>query len=161
MTAVPSTEEFDEYRIDQAERWLEHVRDLRLTVRAMQVDIGGERELIDGMRGIGTERVSGSHDPDRMSDTIARYEAKLDELRQWMDHLLEDMDEARECIARIPDGVSSSLLTMRFVDGLTWDEVCGELGYSFHHVMRLRRRALLQAYDVMPTRWRDPAQPAV
>ena len=35
------------------------------------------------------------------------------------------------------------------------------MGYTLNGMMKLRRRAVTEFYDVMPTEWRDPRHPAL
>ena len=53
-------------------------------------------------------------------------------------------------------------LHLYYVDALDgWERVCVEMGYSYDGLMKLRRRALLHAYDVMPHTERDSLPPAI
>lgn len=38
--------------------------------------------------------------------------------------------------------------------GKTWEMVCVEMGYSYSGMMKLRRRAVDEVYDLMPEEWR-------
>ena len=65
-----------------------------------------------------------------------RYSAKLAELY--------DEQLAIEQAIETLDGVKRQLLRYRYIDGLTWEEVCIRMNYSWRQTHRLHGEALLE-----------------
>lgn len=47
-----------------------------------------------------------------------------------------------EQIAKLDNVLHIKILTMRYIDGMRWEEIACEIGYSFRHVTRLHGEAL-------------------
>lgn len=156
------TEEYDSYRRAQARAWLEHVRRLGAEAERLQGLVESERAMLDGVRGIDytVEHVSGTRGA---PDTADLMDALSDRIRDYTAAIAAYTDE-RQRAARILEGVvdaaSRRILTEHYLLGKTWSEVAELTDYSESGLMKLRRRALLQAFEVVPMEWRDPFHPA-
>ena len=157
------TEEFDEYRRRQAEKWLEHVRGLRLRRDAMQAAIDGQRALMDGLKGIDYAFGGGScaPSPDAVPNTVIRIQGMVAEYCAALAEYVDEQDRARKALARLERAEHCQALTLRYVEGWEWERVCVEMKYSYHGMMKLARAATCAAYGVMPPEWRDPMHPAL
>ncbi len=58
--------------------------------------------------------------------------------------VLQERERLEERIATLPDEQARTLLTLRYVHGLPWEEVAEEMFYSLRWVMKLHRRALIR-----------------
>ena len=50
----------------------------------------------------------------------------------------------------MPDPTEARVLRLRYLLGWKWENICVEVGYSYDGIMKLRRRALVSFYEVMP-----------
>ena len=87
----------------------------------------------------GRQRASGHGDPvaDRVvrkQTLLERYAAKLEQLETAQTEI-EDAIEALEPIERV-------LLRHRYIEGMTWEEVCVAVGYSWRQTHRIHAQAL-------------------
>ena len=55
--------------------------------------------------------------------------------------------EIGKAIASVPDGRLRVLLRMRYVDGLTWEQIAEEMHYSWRQIVRMHGNALEQVAD--------------
>ena len=85
---------------------------------------------------------AGSGGPGRM---IAAVEC-LDELEaELAEQIVERVTIRREigqAIDRLPDERLARLLRLRYIDGMTWDQVAVEMHYSYRQVCNLHSQAL-------------------
>lgn len=151
------TEEWDDYCRSQAEPWLDHVRKLGVRVETMRAEVDALRDAA-GVGSVcydGLPRAKGSTDsaiPDAVAsiqDAIAEYVA---ELRAYV----IEQQEAHNALAAMADEAGHAALVRHYLLGWTWERCCRDMGYSMRGMMAVRRRALREAYDLMPARWRDP-----
>ena len=158
-------------RVRVVVRWLENVS------RAVEstFELANRAEsfymMADNLRGIDYSRdmVATSPTPDAIPNAIIRAE----ELGEIYDGIHESaakrVAQVENALALMEDQMEARALSLYYMsfdeDGRrmydTWDKVAHRMGYTQDGIMKLRRRALLHAYDVMPHSERDPIQPAI
>lgn len=81
-------------------------------------------------------------------DTVGGHVANLVFLRQALDERLRLMDKKRAEIKALIDGVENlclqNLLTLKYLNGLKWEEIAVRLNYTWRHTHRLHSKALDQ-----------------
>ena len=157
------TEEFERYRYEQARAWLEHVRGIGIEVERLQGLVESERAQLDGLKGIDytVERVDGSREMPDLADLVDRI---FDHIREYAASLSAYTDERRKAamaLEGLADPKERLALSMHYLMGETWAEVCSRMGYSKQRMMEIRREGVAHAYDVMPHSWRDPNHRAI
>lgn len=156
-------DEWQQYCYDQAKAWLEHISKLKYAERASKNMVELYTSLLDSANGIDytREHVSGGQYTDRVADVIVKLdEAKL----EWEANLVAYTNEAIDAAQRIEqleDKAEMQALLLHYVDGKTWEKVCVQMDYSYENIMLIRRRGVLNMYDLMPLDWRDPRPSAV
>ena len=156
-------EEYERYKIGQAEAWLRHVLRLGNRCRALRAEIEAQRELASGLRGLdySAPAVSASTTADTLPNAVSRL---LDGIKDYCIELAGYVDEqeaAHKALKGLEDSREAECLTLYYLCGRKWSDVAKAMSYSVDTVMELRRSGLLHAYDVMPLEWRDPMHPAV
>ncbi len=71
---------------------------------------------------------------------------KLIELRdiyndKW-DKLIDERKRIEQAIEKLQDPIQRALMRYKYIDGLTWEEVCVKLSYSWRQTHRMHSRAL-------------------
>ena len=158
------TEEWEQYRYAQARAWLEHIRALGERVDSTKALIDSERNMMDGVRGIdyGASNGGGSSSPDdAMVNAIAKMQRHIAEYAALLSEYEDERYDARNHLAKMEGHAERQALTYRYLLGWSWDDVCAAMFYTHDGMMKLRRRAIVSAYDVMPLEWRDPVQHAL
>lgn len=144
--------EWDDWRVEQAHAYLERVRrmgadcaGLRRLVEDARANLGAVRGL-DYSRGGGT-RTAGD---DAIVNEIA---AVQESVQAYVTRLAEYEDErhrAAMTVDRMPDPTEARVIRLRYLLGWKWENICVEVSYSYNGIMKLRRRALMSFYEVMP-----------
>lgn len=157
------TEEFDKYKRRQAAAWLESVAKLREHCAALQTEIDDVRQSASGLSGMdySAPAVSKSPSADSIPNAVVRIQSLISDYCTELASSLEERKKAHDALARMEDKAHASALRRHYLAGQPWELVCVEMGYSWDGMMKLRRRALVEAYDVMPVDRRDPMHPAV
>lgn len=145
--------EWDDWRVEQAHAYLERVRrmgadcaGLRRLVEDARANLGAVRGL-DYSRGGGGAQTAGD---DAIVNEIA---AVQESVQTYVTRLAEYEDErhrAAMTVDRMPDPTEARVIRLRYLLGWKWENICVEVGYSYDGIMKLRRRALVSFYEVMP-----------
>lgn len=77
-----------------------------------------------------------------VEDTIIKLCDLEAEITQEIDELIDKKRVAKEEIDKIEDATLRSILTMRYIEMLKWEEIAVQLNYDYRHVLRLHGEAL-------------------
>lgn len=81
-----------------------------------------------------------------VSDKVGRTVAKLLDLEREInadiDRLVELRREIEEVIAGVPDERLRTLLELRYVNGLTFEQISQKMNYSFSQIRRFHKKSL-------------------
>lgn len=86
-----------------------------------------------------------------MEDMAAKHLELLDLLHAKNDHLLAEMLSIELAIERL-DPDDRNLIRLYYINGLTWEEVCVSIGYSWSQTHRIHARALQRLADAADAR---------
>ena len=132
-------------------------------VRALQAEIDEQRSVAAGVSSPRCDGLpsgpscSGDKVADAVSDLIGLIEDYCAELAAYVD----EQREAHESLSLMGDQKLAEVLKRRYLLCQGWSEICAEMGYTYDGIMKLSKRALLEAYWCMPHRWRDPVHRAI
>lgn len=120
-----------------------------LKYRKLAVELGQMKDTIDrldqsitGVRAAALTGMPKGGQPQDLGDRVA----KLLDLRKlygkkW-DALCEQMRRIEAAVDMLEDPMDRALVRYKYIDGLTWDEVCEAIHYELRQVHRIHRRAL-------------------
>ena len=121
------------WRVRDAERELkrleeeyEQAKSDNLHLRAMEYD---------------KDKVSNSRIGD-LSDAIAALESYAERIAAQWDKLIVLREDAKARIGQLEDWRYREVLTRRYLQGQSWEQVAVDMGYDYYHVHKLHRRAL-------------------
>lgn len=77
-----------------------------------------------------------------LSDAIAAIVSYAEQLNEQWDKLIALRKEAKALIERIADGRYREVLTRRYLQGQSWEQVAVCMGYDYYHVHKLHGKAL-------------------
>jgi DNA-directed RNA polymerase specialized sigma subunit len=75
---------------------------------------------------------------DKITDSLAR----LEEIQDSTTKLIDEYIKIENAIYSIPDSVERRLMKLRYIDGLTFEEISVVFRYSWRHIHRLHSKAL-------------------
>lgn len=111
---------------------------LWVTINAMEYGLTGVR--MDGMPRSGKVSDPTGAQAVQHADVLALYRQKVAEL----DKMLLEIEQAIECL----EPRERTLVRLYYMEGLTWEEVCVEMSYSWRQIHRIHARVLGQLKDV-------------
>ena len=158
------TPEYEQYCIGQAEAWLEKVRKSAAYARQLEESAAAQYALADGLKAMDYSRVrvQAPSTPDAIPDAVAAHIEMGEKFAEIAQDAKKWAIEAAEAMAQMEDPTEATCLHLYYIDALDgWDDVCKRMNYTYDGMMKLRRRALLHVYDVMPYMEREPIQPAI
>lgn len=150
------TELFDEYKSDQARKWLEHVKELGARIKLQKALVDAERELLDGIKGVNYDAMPTAGNATDLADQIEKLQHSISDYSANLAEYIEARRDAVERLRRLERPEESTCLILRYVIGLQWIEVANEMSYTRDGVLKIRNRALVNAWEVMPPEHKDP-----
>lgn len=147
--------EFDEWKAEQAAKWLRHIRELKHDIARLEDDIEVQRSLALPS-GIDYSRPSVQTSPsqDAIPNAVIRLEESIAQYTTELVGYLDEKQQARECISRLGDARYRAVLSLYYINGHSWATVGDKVGYSEVHCRELRLEALPSVYDVMPMEYK-------
>lgn len=91
------------------------------------------------------EVVNGTKDPHKY-DLYAQYCADID---QRIDELYEIKCEIHEVINQVEDVKLRTLLTARYINFRTFEQIAVDMAYDWRHIMRIHKEALNVVYTIL------------
>lgn len=88
--------------------------------------------------------VQATKDPHKF-DRVVELELEID---RNIDELVRVKAEILNAISQLPDGRYREILRLRYLKGMTFEQIAVELHYSWRHVCTLHGRALLKMEEV-------------
>lgn len=98
---------------------------------------------LDGMPHSFTGSVS-----QRVQDTVVKLIMLADETNDLIDQYVDLKQEVVDKLMELP-GNEFSVLHKYYVEGMTWEEVANDMGYSNMQIWRIKKRALKILQDVI------------
>lgn len=143
---------------ERAEAYCEHVRGLKLRMESARIAYAAARGAADGIKGIRYDKIGGGsvvvHGDDAVAATVERLTKEGDRMVEAIAEWTCEVECFDALCAQLPSQ-SAYVLEMRYRNGIGWGEIAERLRYSAEHVRgRMRTRALLELYAIMPLRWK-------
>lgn len=91
------------------------------------------------------ESVQGTRDPHKY-DRLAELDEMID---QRIDQLVAVKQEIVDAIAQVEDSRYRTLLTERYMEFKTWEQIAVDMDYSYMHTCRLHGEALRELEKVL------------
>lgn len=82
-------------------------------------------------------------------DVFASYAQYATALEEQTAELLDVQRSIREAIEQVPNGRYRRLLTARYIEGMTWEQIACDMAYSFRQVTRMHGSALRALTEIM------------
>lgn len=135
--------------IGGAKQYLRQIRRLDNTINAKIEQIELLRSMSTNITAtLNPNRVQGSKSHDKIGKLIAKI---VDFEKEIIDDVNKLIDLKREIIHKI-DAVQDDnyrlLLTLRYVNCNTWEEIADEMNFTFQWVHQLHRRALINFEEI-------------
>lgn len=126
-----------------AKEYLWRVRDAERELKQLEKAYTQARADILHLKGIAydADKVTGGKIGD-LSDAIAALEGYAQRLSAKWDELINLRERAKKLIDTLKDGRYREVLTLRYLDGQSWEQVAVTMGYTYRGVTGLHGKAL-------------------
>ena len=126
-----------------AKEYLWRVRDAERELKQLEQAYTQARADILHLKGIvyDADKVTGGKIGD-LSDAIAALEGYAQRLNAKLDELINLRETAKKLIDTLKDGRYREVLTLRYLDGQSWEQVAVTMGYTYRGVTGLHGKAL-------------------
>lgn len=89
-----------------------------------------------------TDTPKGNSSGDRLQTTVEKIIELSAQINRDIDHLVDTRCAIWEAIQNIQDESYKTLLSYRYIDGMTWEQIATKMYYDRSHVCRLHGQAL-------------------
>jgi hypothetical protein len=126
-----------------AKEYLWRVRDAERELKQLEQAYTQARADILHLKGIAydADKVTGGKIGD-LSDAIVALEGYAQRLNAKWDELITLRETAKRLIDTLKDGRYREVLTLRYLDGQSWEQVAVTMGYTYRGVTGLHGKAL-------------------
>ncbi len=132
-----------------ATAYLDHIRSLKTHIDSLQERIEPLREAIGNTMDY-RERVSASPNPKAFEDAVIRLQELIADYCTEIAEFAEEQHVAYGVTRRLSRPEYRMAIEMHYIDGKPWNAVCRAMGYTKDGMMKLRRKAVDEVYDLMP-----------
>lgn len=160
--SVLRSAEGDAHRAEASRGYLRHVRMMCYAAARIKSDIDEAREmLLPGAVCYDSQPGSPNAYGDAIPDGIGRLHELIAEYSGELAEMASERHEAKRALDRLSDPRGGYALSEHYLHDEPWPEVAEAAGYSEQHVKLIARAALVELYDYLPFRYRDPRHPAI
>lgn len=130
--------------------YMDAIRRVRREIRLLKEQIERDTVLAAGVSAIryDTDRVQVSPSGDRMTDIVARISENTDTLKARINVLQDLEDTARAFLVNLRED-HERVLTLHYLDGLSWLSVSEAMGFSERHIFRLHDQAIQELDELL------------
>lgn len=86
--------------------------------------------------------VPGGREGDLLPQCVGKIMELEEELNAQIDRMVDKRREIEGAIARVPNPQQQEVLSLRYIDGLSWERIAAKLHYAKQHIHRIHGRAL-------------------
>ncbi|SMC38396.1 DUF1492 domain-containing protein [Papillibacter cinnamivorans] len=98
---------------------------------------------------ISSDRVSASHNQDKLSSAVARIADMKSEIDDEMKYLIEMKRIVLSTINSIPNKRQRRVLRLRYINGMRWEEIAVKIERDYRWVHRLHGKALIEVEKII------------
>lgn len=127
-----------------AKEYLQQYRDADREINAKLDQIRRLRELATKTtQTLTTDRVQTSAE-NKVEGIVQKIVDLQQEVNEEIDKLTKIRRDVQSVILSVSDSARRNVLRLRYVQGMSWEQIAVELNYTYRHVMRLHGEALQQ-----------------
>ena len=134
--------------------YLEYVRSLSTRVEVLREQIERKRSLLDATGVVFSEKVSGTTQAGDIADAIADLKGLVEDFAAELVVYTEQQRMAYIAFSMLSTAERARALTLYYLEGKPWEEICVDMNYSWDGMMSLRRRSAKELYDHIPQEWK-------
>lgn len=118
---------------------LEHIDDLRARATSIGSSSNLEAERVQG----------GSSNPDKVGNLVCKIDEYEREVNEIIDAYVDAKAEAMSMIDKLDNGLYIEILTMRYFEDASFEEIAVTIDKSWRHTIRLHGYALQDFQKIM------------
>ena len=123
-----------------------YLRDVRSKYRyAQMLSVRAERYRQLAMRATGRTdaiRLSGTSHRSKVEENVLNMVDVQREIEEKIKELMVETKRAQKMISRLEDPKHRMVLELRYLQGMAWEEIAEQMGYTLRWVYQLHRRAM-------------------
>ncbi|WP_409229084.1 sigma factor-like helix-turn-helix DNA-binding protein [Gudongella sp. SC589] len=90
---------------------------------------------------MGDDRVQTTPDPDKWTDLLHQKMQVQKKINKELEKAYKEMGYIEDAISKLPER-EKRLMRLRYIKGLTWEEVAVEMGQTWQHMHRIHAKCL-------------------
>lgn len=126
-------------------------------IRNAEIKIEDSTEELERLKALATkvtsvidgDVVSGSKNPDKMTDVVAKIIKLQEKINRDVDKYVDIKSEATELLSQVDNPTHYKILHSRYVLYKTWEQIACEIGFTYQWVCKLHGVALMEFEKIM------------
>lgn len=126
-------------------------------IRMLDIKIADGMEELEQLKALATkvtsvfggEVVSGSKNPDKMTDVVAKIIKLQKDINRHVDKYVDIKQEAIMLLSEVDNPTHYKILHSRYVLYKTWEQIACDIGFTYQWVCQLHGVALLEFEKIM------------
>lgn len=145
----------EEVKLHCAKTYLNHIRSLNKRVNCLQQEIESLRASAE-LTGISySDKIKTQSSGDTLDNAVIKLQELIVEYCEELNNMLDVQRMAHQTLSKLSRAEYTEALTKYYIQGHSWERISVDMGYTFHHVMKIRKHALIETYSVLPEEWRN------
>ena len=129
------------------QKYLERAAHIQIDIDSLQQVVNELESALDGIQAVTfTEKFKGSNIPD---DTVLVNKiCRIMELKERISKKIDLQFKVIESIEKMKDPEEKALLRMKYLSGMTWEQISDKMGYSIRQIYNIKDRAI-RNFEIM------------
>ena len=130
--------------------YMEQIRNVRREIRLLEEQILRDTVYASNVKAIryDVDRVQTSPEGDRMADILSEIVRAEDKLREKIQTLMKQEDEARSYLVLLREE-QERVLVLHYFRGLKWEDVAEQTYYSLSRIYEIKNEALNELTHIL------------
>jgi seryl-tRNA synthetase len=129
--------------IVEAKNYLKQIRMYDAKIESLMEELARVKAMATKVTtAISGETVSGSKNPDKMTDVVAKIIKLQEELNGYVDKFVDMKQEAIKLLSKVENPIYYQVLHSRYILYKTWEQIACDMDFTYQWVCQLHGRAL-------------------
>lgn len=129
--------------------WFERARELNREIRALKREARDAQDVAMGIANFGDGVKVQTSKTNHKENAMVRYLDYSNQISRQIEQLFAVKLEIYQVILLIEQRDFRTLLSLRYLSNLTWEQIADEMEVDVRHVYRLHKSALLEAESLL------------
>lgn len=140
----------DSLKLLIGEYYVDEVKKLGDSISVQQTKIEKLRAICTGLSSVSNgDKITSTTNVHKLEDSSNELIEAINEYTTKLNEYISRHREASQYFSKL-QSVQCNALTAHYLNGMTWEETCVVLNYSYPRIMQIRKESLISLCDIFP-----------